>query len=561
MHSIKPPALKFNTLAHGRPGLAARLALGAAVVALWAPAARAVNIVVASTNNTALPITQTTRGGVDPHSFIYSLTKTQLTGGVKAVELKWYGFGAPYQVMASTNLGGTNWTPVGRPVDGQSATVPLDGHHAFLRVTNLPYYLGSDECIYCHQTMLSNVNRTAHAGALGTLQRIGMGANKDCLPCHTVGYGYGSGYSTNYPWLANVQCENCHGPSGDHANYPQNRAVLPVANMSAKICGGCHNEAHHPTYDEWSESGHAAVSPDVASGILAGDTNRAATCGACHSGAARLYMLMGKGLPPAKDAGTVGVVCVVCHDPHQTTANPAQLRNPLSSLIPFSYSTAKSFASQYNSNVMVCAQCHNDRAAVWTSTSRPPHHSPQYNILIGSTGVTNSAATVGSHRLITNQCTQCHVHRVDAVSPTEANPNYTGHGFEPRMTACAPCHTPERAAALTNSVQQEFTQQIADTKFMLDLWATSKAPSALRKYGTLAWEFSTPGALGNPSASTAITGPTTAEQASIPNDIKQARFNLYLVLHDGSLGVHNATYCRNLLMVAQNKVLMLLIAP
>lgn len=294
--------------------LAAGLAVSLVTATMWAPVVEAANIIVASTNNTSFPITQPTRGGVDPHPFIYSLSKTQMVGGVPAVTLKWYGFGAPYQVMASTNLSSTNWTALGSPVDAQTATVPVDGRLAFLRVTNLPFYLGSDECIYCHRTLLTQVNGTAHAGALGTLQKIGMGANKDCLPCHTVGYGYGSGYSTNAPWLANVQCENCHGPAGDHANYPQNRAALPVANMSAKICGGCHNEAHHPTYDEWSESAHATVTPDVATGMLAGDTNRMATCGACHSGAARLYMLLGKGYPPAKEAGTVGVVCVVCHD-------------------------------------------------------------------------------------------------------------------------------------------------------------------------------------------------------------------------------------------------------
>src|SRR5205085_8527530 len=63
------------------------------------------------------------------------------------------------------------------------------------------------------------------------------------------------------------------------------------------------------------------------------------------------------------------------------------------------------FASLYDPNIQVCGQCHNTRGARWdgrafglvtngttiavglttnvTGFSRPPHHSPQYNVLIG----------------------------------------------------------------------------------------------------------------------------------------------------------------------------------
>ena len=38
------------------------------------------------------------------------------------------------------------------------------------------------------------------------------------------------------------------------------------------------------------------------------------------------------------------------------------------------------------------------------------------------------------------------------------------------------------------------------------------------------------------------------------DEIKQARFNLYLVEHDGSYGGHNAAYAYSLLQVADAKV-------
>jgi hypothetical protein len=53
-------------------------------------------------------------------------------------------------------------------------------------------------------------------------------------------------------------------------------------------------------------------------------------------------------------------------------------------------------------------------------------------------------------------------------------------------------------------------------------------------------------------------GPTSQEQASIPDAIKQARFNVYLVVQDGSYGVHNGKYTRFLLQVALDQVASLL---
>jgi hypothetical protein len=52
----------------------------------------------------------------------------------------------------------------------------------------------------------------------------------------------------------------------------------------------------------------------------------------------------------------------------------------------------------------------------------------------------------------------------------------------------------------------------------------------------------------------AAPGRNATGQALIPNDIKKARFDLYLVLYDGSYGVHNGPYDIQLLQSAQNWV-------
>jgi hypothetical protein len=49
-------------------------------------------------------------------------------------------------------------------------------------------------------------------------------------------------------------------------------------------------------------------------------------------------------------------------------------------------------------------------------------------------------------------------------------------------------------------------------------------------------------------------GPDAAGQALIPDNIKKARFNLYLVVNDGSLGTHNWIFALNLLSASENLI-------
>jgi hypothetical protein len=82
----------------------------------------------------------------------------------------------------------------------------------------------------------------------------------------------------------------------------------------------------------------------------------------------------------------------------------------------------------------------------------------------------------------------------------------------------------------------------------------TKAPADLTaKYGKLAWEYTNLGQLSTATPQNP-TGPTSAEQAKIPNSIKQARYNVYLIDNDHSYGVHNGNYTRFLLQVARTNL-------
>jgi len=431
-------------------------------------------------------------------------------------------------------------------------------------------YLTADTCALCHKDTAAEWRGTLHSTALQTLIATNEQHNPTCLPCHTTGYGTPSGFQTaeTTPHLGGVQCENCHGPAGAHVGNTSDVSARPYVTPAAEVCGGCHNAFHHSTYDEWKSSPHATVTPDVASAILAGGEPRMKACGPCHSGAVRLALLdqlenPATPLPGGADTVKFAVTCAVCHDPHQAGANPKQLRNPLYSTNFFSYSTATntSFAAQYDPSVQACGQCHNMRGAQWDDTSRPPHHSPQYNLLIGQGGYDLGNSSIATHGLkIQQQCVQCHTHTHEADPVSSTNPAYVGHTFEIRFEGCAAtnlavaCHAaPTDAAAQLGYTRAGIARLEGEVKSLLDQWATNQAPAVLRaKYGTLAWEYNDPGQLSNPAGDPAFKGPTTAEQASVPEGIKQARFNLYLVEHDASGGAHNARYARRLLTIARD---------
>jgi hypothetical protein len=294
-----------------------------------------------------------------------------------------------------------------------------------------------------------------------------------------------------------------------------------------------------------------------------------------------------KGKPVPQNDHTVAVACGVCHDPHDehafanvlngahtnvvegvsvvvtnTGLGPVytrQLRNPLASTNDYFLTTSDVFSSKYDPNVNVCAQCHNHRGAAWTSSSRPPHHSPQYNILIGTIGelaggsVTGTNSSPGTHYLTEKQCVGCHMQTaVHQAGPPEVAA-ITGHKFEmDSYEACAECHgSAANAQALREFIlTPAITNWINSIKGDLDTWGLTKSPTSLRtKYGSRAWEYTTPGDL-SPGA----PGPNASEQLLIPDNVKKARFNLYLVLNDGSLGVHNPHYCLQLLMFASDRV-------
>jgi hypothetical protein len=519
-------------------------------------------------------LTVTQPGGMPGLPVMSGIQRT--TNGVAVT---WDGPSGYYQLYQKLGLTGQSWQKVGGPNLTRKATITTLYSNAFFKVLGpQPQYAGSDTCAECHDNIHSKEAHTRHAGAFTNALFVAEGGqtNSSCLPCHTVGYGLPTGFvgkndkNTN-PRLVGVQCESCHGPAANHAANEGDLTVRPRVELAAQVCGGCHTGSRHPTFDEWKTSGHFAVVEDMS------PTDRVNSCGRCHSGSSRLALIKGENpsVTVTNDAN-VGITCVVCHDPHQNhvwtnvmtgIVYTNQLRQALSSTNDFFLSTSDTFTNKYNPNINICAQCHNHRGASWTSSSRPPHHSPQYNMLLGTVGVLPAGVSGGpaAHAgtefladdsgrlfLVTNQCVTCHMQTGEYQHGPPEVAAVTGHKFEvASYGACADCHgSGANAEGLVGLIRGFVTNQIQQVKARLDTWAATKAPGSLyATYGTRAWEYTTPGDL-SPGGS----GPSTAEQALIPDNIKKARFDLYLVLYDGSYGVHNGPYALTLLESARNWV-------
>jgi hypothetical protein len=523
-----------------------------------------------------------TPGGIDPHPWITSITRNGTN-----TTLNWYGLAGSYNILMTPSLSPTHWTNVATALASTYANsltmANLAGSQNFFRLNPVNNYVGSGTCGRCHPDTRAEWQQTGHASAYSALNGLPPSAIQNCLVCHTVGYGQPTGFVdvTTTPYLTGVGCENCHGPGAAHV-YGDHNLIQPAVTIASQVCGGCHDGPQYPTYSEWTNSPHATVTPDVASGFS--DTpsgqSRMMSCGPCHSGATRAAMLgnyqdtqagylttsNALALPSGADAARYAQTCAVCHDPHSTNGGSFQLRNPVVSTNFFSYSTSLAgatnrfgqlinlnFNSQYTTNIQVCAQCHNARGAQWTDTSRAPHNSLQYNMLLGDIGELQSGLPPyqpSTHaRALTNQCVACHMQT--RAYQSDAIPAITGHKFTvDSYTLCTPCHGPNVSNLVNFALNTFLPAQTAQVKAALDFWAATKAPVALyAKYGTRAWEYTTPGTL-----SSGGPGPTTAEQAQIPANIKKARFNMYLANNDPASGIHNPLHVLTLCDAAVNWV-------
>jgi len=417
--------------------------------------------------------------------------------------------------------------------------------------TDTPSYRGAEVCAGCHSEegvlggdQYTTWSQSRHAHAIESLAAIGQDMNKNCVVCHTVGtYGLNAdpsldngGYDdTAVVRLQGVQCENCHGPGSQHPN--PNFSSVEVS-MEASVCGQCHTDEHHPTYDEWLESGHSM--------IVASPAPRA-SCAKCHNGLESWRYLDDplNYVPPTEDfTDAVPQTCPVCHDPHGND-NPGMLRNASVTdvVLPNAILQPNGGAGR------LCMSCHNGRRQDFDvidqidngSSHFGPHHSVQGDMISGVNAyedVSPSLTFISSkHILVQDACVTCHTHPHEG-DLANGIPNFTGHNFEPTVEACQPCHgeLSDFSDVLAkedydgNGMIEGVQVEVAGLKDILeqtiiDASTTPEAKAALEE------DFE-----GNLGDTTITTKPQ-----------REAGYNWAFVEFDGSSGVHNAAYAIQLL--------------
>ena len=500
---------------------------------------------------------------------------------------------------------------------------------------NVGTYYGVDVCEGCHtdSTIGSLVvpeiypswSTTAHA-SIFTLGVEGILAGNhysvNCIKCHTTGYDtnasalldggfYGiqqqDGWmfptnlantnlaSTNWTSMpenlrsvANITCENCHGPGSQHilpaietasgtvnTNYPG----LDIS-YNVGVCEQCHDDAPgHAQGTQWYASSHAVTttSPTSASDVASG---AAEYCVRCHNTPGFIAIVSNNaahnGIVTSTNVAYSAIGCQACHEPHGQTipTNAAYLLRVVSSA-KFGDGTVVTNGGEG----ILCMTCHQSRngsavtnVANWprwiptwpgaiigatgpSSRDFGPHDNPQGDMLEGINAITYGLSIPSSaHRLsVTNSCVGCHMQTISPSTNSNGsiNPAFVlsgGHTWEMSYNA----YTTNGSTITTNTIDQvavcnQCHGGITNFDFPVEDYANvgtilgvqTEVQILLNQLSTLL-----PNSHGivDGTVKTSLSVTTNWTTAQL-----QAAYNFQFVSADGSLGIHNAPFATGLL--------------
>jgi len=314
-------------------------------------------------------------------------------------------------------------------------------------------YVGVATCASCHGTSplvgLTDIytpwSQTEHAtmAQRGVDGLLSSHYSESCFACHTLGYnqaplavnggfddvekqlgwkfptvlqvGNYAAMPTQLQNLANIQCENCHGPGSQHPGADSK-------SLDVAVCATCHQDgSNHFRPSQWALGPHGADDGYLSVSI---DEAPNPSCSKCHSPQGFVDWQEGNS-PVATVAGRL--TCAGCHDPHNVkmfpeTAHQVRVYDTVT-LDDSVAATPPTLTGQGPS--AVCEQCHNARRsppATYVSSTTLPHESTATDVLNGlraSTnvqaivnGVTNTIATVkleNSAHAGVAKCIDCHM--------------------------------------------------------------------------------------------------------------------------------------------------------
>lgn len=357
----------------------------------------------------------------------------------------------------------------------------------------------STSCTGCHNDVIAPDRFTewaqsGHAEIFTDQLNTNTHYSTNCLGCHTVGWSAeasngGFDDAEEYPdflemftsdgtnfiaspdnWtnalelfpdvaeLGNVQCDNCHGPTGSSLH---NNGMVDAARVDAGagVCATCHGEPlRHARYQQWQLSRHSNYERAQEQGVTA-------SCATCHS-AQGFIQWANQGFTGRVTAPSANAVhpqtCATCHDPHAPGTISGAGNNATVRLVDNTPVLPAGFAARNVGRGAVCMMCHNTRRGlmndivVTTATDRAPHSGAQTDVLMGQNMFFVDVGRRGKHSLITDTCTNCHMQQTAPPDLLSYNQGGTNHTFEPSVDICSNCHASIDGDELQASVQAEF---------------------------------------------------------------------------------------------------------
>jgi nitrate reductase cytochrome c-type subunit len=490
----------------------------------------------------------------------------------------------PYTVLATITTTGINGTNTIAPVTTNIATTISAGT-----------YLGISACAACHSGGLISIGapsiyptwtNTPHA-TFFTLAINGLESSHysaSCIQCHVVGYDTNSfavnggfddiakeyGWSfpavlTNSNWaampgalqnLANIQCENCHGPGSQHM-FSQgilgNTNAIAIS-YGAGDCSQCHDSLNAEYQSaEWNNSLHAQMTRTPS-----GSSSRIA-CVRCHTapGFINYITYLGSTNSYVTNYNYEAVTCQACHDPHDAS-NPYELRT--STTVTFNGNTG--FVVTNAGVGGFCMNCHNSRNGSFSNSivnyalgqqtwnggsSFGPHDSPQGDMLEGVNGVTYGQAIPNSPHanVVSDTCVGCHMQPIATNDPafTLAGGHSTKMSYTNSLGAnvdvtyvCTQCH-----GAITN-----FNFPVADYAGVGVIYGVQTEVQLLLNQLSTLLPYTNYVASGN-YVPAGFVQTSISTRTNWPVKYLNAAYNWQFVNNDGSLGVHNMAYTVGLL--------------
>jgi hypothetical protein len=540
----------------------------------------------------------------------------------------------------------------------------------------------TDNCTNCHAegglaaaaAYFESWRKSGHAEIFAqNINQVGHHwTTAGCASCHTVGYdtiatakndGFDdyvassgwtppAGAATNYAsmfnaatsdlrklaTLANVQCENCHGPNGSIAHA--NTAKRPQrVSLSAGLCSACHGEPlRHGRFQQWQLSGHsnydlALEEATVESRAPSGTSAGAGHCGRCHSAQGFINWVAGGDLTQyiqgadktpgtwatAAELTAMGLTnasvhpqtCATCHEAHQQGTTSSEPNTATVRLDGDLGMTPAGFEAPGVGHGAICIACHNTRngahndLVVPSATFTTPHAPSQGDVLMGENAYFVAPGSRGPHSYITNTCTNCHMQLTPPPELLSYSQTGTNHSFKAEMTICANCHGDFDGGTLQTVMEKSMSKVLAKVQDGIKARMNAASTVWVRARNATTGAYSSSSAtssnvmidtVANPIKTVTLSGSTATVTLTTPlsdtwstpgtpislptftvalsalkvdngtqtaagtglvvattTNLYRAIWNYSLVSNDGSKGVHNPSFVRDVLNATLNK--------